>query len=1040
MTTRDTGRLWAWLAIAVIAAVLLAGSVTVLVRRWPALQLMRSAADARWRPVMGRLTAFPYAPFPKGARVLATTIDDEIPGLRSVAATILIHADRDPAMSAAAALLLRRSEQATRGFEALIAREPGNADHWSDLAAARLEVGVVSNDARAIARALAAADHALALDAMHAEALFNRALALDELGLRFAAVTAWQRYLAVDSGSAWAAEARERLAVASAPTREEAWKAASVQLDRAIDAGSTETVEAIVARFPLHARLAVESTYLPAWGNAFVAGDMVNARRFLTRARQTAAALRKFNGDGLLDQVIHSIDTAGASSVEHTGRGWVAYGKGRDDNVLRKITESLHHFEEAEREFAIAHNVMELSAAYFRANALVDLGDAEHAEQIASRVEQRLEPAHRSLKAHLLWLRARLTNDAGHHYESLVVTRAAREAFEHLGELDYAERLRTAEAAMLARLGRDDEAWQQRRLALAGAAASGRANLIEPAIEAVAREEVDGPDGDVARSLFNVQIAAPSALPLMRFTSLLWRAYLDARATGSRPDVTEAQQAAGRIRDVKQRTDARDELHLAEGMALRESDPAAAEQKLSEVLEYRSRVGLWTYVPAVYLQRARLRRKMSRDVDAEQDLRAAIELIEARRGRIRDDSLRDAFLGSAGDAYSELGDLLLDRGDWVGAFEISERERARVLLDHAGRKPMSLSEIAAATPPDVIGVHYTTLTSRTLIVMIEHARATHVVVNVGRSEMNSDRERLFSALEKEDAAEVTRLRTRFYERLIAPVRGRVAPDRLLVIAPDEATYGIPYATLRAAGGRSLIEETALAIAPAGAAFATAVPSLPMRTSSVTIVADPAFSITLFPDLERLPAARDDARAMQNLFGRTTTLTGEKATRSALAQAAATSDAVHIGAHAFASARDASLSLIVLAPAGSDQGALTVHDIESLDLHRHPVVVLAGCQTGAFGGGKGSNRSFAHAFLTAGSSAVLATLWNVRDDRASELTENFYRNVAAGETLPVALREAQITAIRTRQGYDWAAFQLHMGVTPRRETSEARTSH
>jgi CHAT domain-containing protein len=353
---------------------------------------------------------------------------------------------------------------------------------------------------------------------------------------------------------------------------------------------------------------------------------------------------------------------------------------------------------------------------------------------------------------------------------------------------------------------------------------------------------------------------------------------------------------------------------------------------------------------------------------------------------------------------------------------------------------MSLSEIAAATPPDVVGVHYTTLASRTLIVTIEHARATHVVVNVGRAEMNGDRERLFAALDKEDAAEIARLCTRFYERLIAPVRSRIAPDRLLVIAPDEATYGIPYAALRDAGGRSLIEETPLAIAPAGAAFATAVPSLAMRTSSVTIVADPAFSVTLFPDLERLPAAREDAHVMRNLFGRTTTLIGEEATLSALAQSAATSDALHIGAHALASARDASLSLIVLAPDGSDQGALTVQDIESLDLHRHPLVVLAGCQTGAFGGGKGSNRSLAHAFLTAGSSAVLATLWNVRDDRASKLTENFYRNVAAGETLPVALREAQITAIRARQDYDWAAFQLHMGVTPRRETIEPRTSH
>ena len=75
------------------------------------------------------------------------------------------------------------------------------------------------------------------------------------------------------------------------------------------------------------------------------------------------------------------------------------------------------------------------------------------------------------------------------------------------------------------------------------------------------------------------------------------------------------------------------------------------------------------------------------------------------------------------------------------------------------------------------------------------------------------------------------------------------------------------------------------------------------------------------------------------------------------------------------------------------------------------------------------RSLANAFLGAGSRAVLATLWNVDDERTSELTTRFYRSLATGATLPEALREAQLQARQTQPPREWAAFQIHLGVKP-----------
>jgi CHAT domain-containing protein len=198
-----------------------------------------------------------------------------------------------------------------------------------------------------------------------------------------------------------------------------------------------------------------------------------------------------------------------------------------------------------------------------------------------------------------------------------------------------------------------------------------------------------------------------------------------------------------------------------------------------------------------------------------------------------------------------------------------------------------------------------------------------------------------------------------------------------------------------------------------------------------IVADPAFSQRLFPALDPLPAARSDAESMRTMFKESVALVGAEATPRAVKSAGRNCDVLHVAAHAFSSTRDASLSLIAMAPDDGDEGLLRLEDIESLSLARRPLVVLAGCQTGTFGGGKGSIRSVAHSFLAAGSRAVLASLWDVGDEATSQLTARFYRAIAEGRTFPAALRDAQLASIRTRPPAEWAAFQIYSGIAGER---------
>jgi hypothetical protein len=62
-----------------------------------------------------------------------------------------------------------------------------------------------------VAKGLALAERALKADPGMAEAMFNRALALERLSLPDQARDAWQQYLKADSSSGWAEEARRHL-------------------------------------------------------------------------------------------------------------------------------------------------------------------------------------------------------------------------------------------------------------------------------------------------------------------------------------------------------------------------------------------------------------------------------------------------------------------------------------------------------------------------------------------------------------------------------------------------------------------------------------------------------------------------------------------------------------------------------------------------------------------------------------------------------------------------------------------------------------
>jgi CHAT domain-containing protein len=953
-----------------------------------------------------------------------------------------------------------------------VARDAGprQSGPASDLAALHLARARVLARPSELLDALDAADAALRRAPGATEALFNRALALQCLGLESAARLAWREYLRRDARSGWAERARARLELLDRPREADSWRTARLVLARAVAAGRREEVFRIVAAFPQPARERAEAEALSDWASASTEGRPAEAAAALALARAVGAALAAQRGETMTSDAVAVVEVAlgrgGRSGrLAALRRGHRTYGEAIGAYDRGDFSRAAVLFRRAGSRLAAAGSPFADWAAFQAARCSFQRSDYAHVlTTVAPLARRSASRGHLALRGRCLLLAGLVHVVKVDPTGALADLNEALALFKRLGEAANEAAAHTLMATAYASLGDVTAAWEHFHLGLAGALRTGATPAIFGAYgeTTVAAALLEHPEAALLFASEYVALArrsadAPARVGSLRLrASCLFRLRRDAEADH---DLREARELADRVADPNQRLNLSGDLLFLGGRVARRADPRRALHALDQAVEIYARTEYHYWLAAVLAERARTWLALGNYPQAEADLAAAIAKRERQRSSIPDAGSRIGFFESDRSAFEEMIDLQLGRRHRRDlALDYAERGRARALLDAAARAgaeeaapatalPLRTPEILSRMPPGVTLVEYAFVGDRLFAWMVRQGAVLELRhLAASRAAIAREIERLRWALQSGADAELAAISGRLHEWIVAPLLPEIPTGCRIVIVPDGPLQGLPFPLLRQApAGPFLIESHPLSVAPSATLFLHSLArdrTLRRQPAGDSlVVADPAFDRRLFRDLPRLPGARREAAALAPLGPSRWVLVGDRATKRRFLDLCSRSTFVHFGGHALVNETNPMLSELLLAPAGEpSSGVLYARELWGLHLKRPRLVVLAACDSlrGRELRSEGTV-SLAGSFLAAGVPAVVASVAAVPDASEPELFARFYARLAAGEDATLALQSAQLECLRDgdpalRRAAAWGPFELIGGSASLRATT------
>lgn len=422
----------------------------------------------------------------------------------------------------------------------------------------------------------------------------------------------------------------------------------------------------------------------------------------------------------------------------------------------------------------------------------------------------------------------------------------------------------------------------------------------------------------------------------------------------------------------------------------------------------------------------------------------AIGVVESLRSGISSEAARSGFFATIVDLYANALLVAHAAGETARAFAFAEQARARSLLDLLARdalenspepetqtpemQPLALADVQAALEEDALLLAYFTTgleesrldraashqgiqrhrfpPPRTLLFAI--TRHTATLHDLALSPNSLRPRHLASVVERHFLQ--PQIRRTLYNHLLRPVRDLLAQKRRVYLVPHGPLHYIPFVALIDEQGTALLQGSGKADGPllihglsATALLRRKRPRLPRPAQSCLALgyngeSKPAAGV------EVLHFAEEEAQSIACLM-QGTAWTGAAPKKAALFAGAEDYRILHISCHGLFNPTAPLASALHL---GAGEHLTVREALEELHL-RCDLATLSACESGLSLVRRGDELvGLLGAFLRAGASAVIATLWRVDERSTRLLMEHFYQAIQTRQAASYAeaLQSAQ----------------------------------
>ena len=469
---------------------------------------------------------------------------------------------------------------------------------------------------------------------------------------------------------------------------------------------------------------------------------------------------------------------------------------------------------------------------------------------------------------------------------------------------------------------------------------------------------------------------------------------------------------------------------------------AALEPALVAAPSFYPQIGYYSAEADIAMRRADL-------VKTESSLRSAVFLSEWALRSFPSEVDRQHWADQTHNAYRDVVEWEIRQNKTTDALEFWEWYRGADLRARERALGRSARASGEATPPDPQSappLPSPKVVAHTLPLLHDETIVSYVAFADGYAVWSYDDRGIFARWLPVPPATVQRMALRFerlcadpnsdlpmlrsssqqlYKLLITPIEEHLVKGRTIVIEPDEFVAAVPWEALVDGKGDYLEERAAIVIAP-GLYWTLDLKSRPPITEQARAL---VISVPAVPG-EGLPVLADadeEAHAVAQKLHSVHLLEGDNATLSAIRQGIRGAAIFHFAGHAIASPQRSGLLLAERDPGTQHSRLVSAESFAADELAALQLAVLSACHSAAnVRPGNSGTQGLSHSLLRARVPHVIASRWNVDSRETAEFMEAFYTHLLKGNTVASAMRSAELGLAGHKNSthpYYWAAFEL-----------------